>query len=182
MKHSHFLISFLLISSLTFAQKKTTTSARIIFDATTNIDKLPKAENRAVVAAIHTKKGTVQFEAPIKNFSFSNPKIMEHFNQKGWMNSEEFPVAIFSGVLSDVNAINFRKNGTYQSSVTGDLTVRGRTNKISAPVTFEIENNIIIGNCAFTIKLADYGIDGPAVGAGKVSSEPKISIKAEFKQ
>lgn len=172
-----------MISSLAFAQKKTTTSAIIIFDATTKIDKLPKAENRAVVAAIHTKKGTVQFEAPIKNFSFSNPKIMEHFNQKGWMNSEEFPVAIFSGVLSDVNAINFRKKGTYQSSVTGDLTIRGKTNKITAPVTFEIDNdNMILANCSFTIKLADYGIDGPAVGAGKVSSEPKISVKAEFKQ
>ena len=55
-----------------FAQKKTTTSATIAFDATTPIDALPKAENKTVVAALDTKAGTIQFEAAIKSFAFSN--------------------------------------------------------------------------------------------------------------
>jgi hypothetical protein len=77
-------------SLVAFAQKKTSTSATVAFDASTAVDDLPKAENKTAIAAIDPAKNTVQFEAAIKNFAFSNPKIQEHFNQKSWLNSDEF--------------------------------------------------------------------------------------------
>ena len=58
----------MLIATVGFTQKKTTTSAIVGFDATTAIDALPKAENKTVIAAIDPSKGSVQFEAIIKNF------------------------------------------------------------------------------------------------------------------
>ena len=39
-----------------FCPEKTTTSAVINFDATTEIDALPKAENKTVIAAIDTQE------------------------------------------------------------------------------------------------------------------------------
>src|SRR5262245_52418762 len=101
------------ISMVTFAQKKTSTSAIIAFDASTSIDDLPKAENKTAIAAIDPAKNTVQFEASIKNFAFANPKIQEHFNTKSWLNSDEFPKATFNGVITNPSAINFKKDGTY---------------------------------------------------------------------
>ncbi|MFN8246737.1 MAG: hypothetical protein U0T56_10180 [Ferruginibacter sp.] len=77
------LLAVLAISLGQVSAQKTTTSAVINFDATTEIDASPKAENKTVIAAIDTKKGTVAFEASIKSFSFSNPKIQEHFNGAG---------------------------------------------------------------------------------------------------
>ena len=50
-------MTLILAAGLLFAQKKTTTSAIINFDATTSLDALPKAENKTAVAAIDTKKG-----------------------------------------------------------------------------------------------------------------------------
>ena len=97
MKKTILLILIAAISLTSFSQKKTTTSAIISFDATTAIDDLPKAENKTVVAALDTKKGTVQFEAAIKNFAFSNPRIQGHFNNSTWMNSDEFPLSTFNG-------------------------------------------------------------------------------------
>ncbi len=32
----------------------------------------------------------------------------------------------------------------------------------------------------FTIKLEDYNVNGGAIGAGKVSKEPTISVAADF--
>ncbi len=180
MKHLFFTSLFVLFTFFSFSQKKTTTSATINFDATTSIDKLPKAENKTVVAAIHTKKGTVQFEATIKNFTFSNPRIQEHFNSKGWMSSDEFPTAVFNGTITNISAINFRKNGTYTAQVEGDLTIHGKTQKIKTVATFVISEDEINSSCDFGIQLADYGIDSPAVGAGKVARDPKISVKATF--
>ena len=101
-------------SMISFAQKKTSTSATIAFDASTAIDDLPKAENKTAIAAIDPEKNTVQFEAAIKNFAFSNPSIQDHFNQKGWMNSDEFPKATFNGVITNPTAVNFKKRWNIQ--------------------------------------------------------------------
>lgn len=91
MKQTILLIFLLSATASIFAQKKTTTSAVVAFDASTTIDALPKAENKTVIAAVDTKTGTVAFEANVKNFAFSNPMIQNHFNSPKWFDSDAFP-------------------------------------------------------------------------------------------
>ena len=167
-------------SMMAFSQKKTSTSATVAFDATTAIDDLAKAENKTAIAAIDPSKNTVQFEASIKNFNFSNPKIQEHFNQKTWLNSDEFPKATFSGVITSPSAVNFSKNGTYNVTVEGDLTIKGKTQKVKTPATIVVSGKTLKTNASFNIKLADFGVDGQPITAGKVSADPKISVSAEL--
>ncbi|HEX6845893.1 MAG TPA: YceI family protein [Chitinophagaceae bacterium] len=176
------ILSFFIatISLFAFAQKKTSTSATIAFDASTSIDALPKAENKTAVAAIDPAKNTVQFEASIKNFTFSNPRIQEHFNQEGWLNSDKFPKATFSGVIKDPSSVNFKKDGTYNVTVEGDLSIKGKTNKVTAPATIVVAGNTLKTDATFNIKLVDFGIEGQAINAGKVSAEPKITVSAEL--
>jgi len=167
-------------SLVAFAQKKTSTSATVAFDASTAIDDLPKAENKTAIAAIDLSKNTVQFEAAIKNFAFSNPKIQEHFNQKSWLNSDEFPKATFSGMITNPSAVDFNKDGTYNVTVEGDLTIKGKTQKVKAPATIVVAGKTVKTNASFNIKLADFGVEGQPITAGKVSAEPKISVSAEL--
>lgn len=177
------IILSLLITTLTlsvFAQKKTTTSAIIAFDATTALDPLPKAENKTVVAALDTKTGTIEFEAAMKNFAFTNSRIQEHFNNEGWMNSDKFPASTFTGKITNLKAVNFSKNGTYAADVEGDLTIRGVTQKASSKATIVVENGKLKCNAEFSINLDDYKISANQIIAGKVSKEPKISVSAEF--
>jgi polyisoprenoid-binding protein YceI len=180
MKKTNSLFVLMLFATIGFAQKKTTTSAIIGFDATTAIDALPKAENKTVIAAIDPAKGTVQFEAIIKNFDFSNPRIQDHFNQKGWMNSDEFPKATFSGTITNLSAVNFKKDGTYTANVAGDLSIHGQTQKITTDAVIIVAGSGIKATSSFSIKLADYGVSGAQVLSGKVSNEPKITVSAEF--
>ncbi len=181
MKKTILFLSLVALSGSLLAQKKTTTSATVAFDASTAIDALPKAENKTVIAALDTKAGSVQFEATVKNFAFSNPTIQEHFNEKKWLNSDEFPKFTFKGNITNPSAINFEKNGTYTVSVTGDLTVRGVSKPVTAPATVVVSNGTINATSEFSIKLADYGISGVPIDAGKVAKEPKIIVSAEFK-
>lgn len=162
------------------AQKKTTTSAVINFDATTAKDALPKAVNNTVIAAIDTKKGTVAFEAGIKGFSFTNPMIQEHFNGAGWMNSDKFPTATFEGNITNLSEVDFTKEGTYKANVEGDLTMHGITQKIKTTANIVV-GKTITASAEFSVKLADYEINGGAIAAGKVSKEPSITVQAEFK-
>jgi len=180
MKRTILSLAIATISMMTFAQKKTSTSATIAFDASTAIDDLPKAENKTAIAAIDPAKNTVQFEVAIKNFAFANPKIQEHFNQKGWLNSDEFPKATFNGVITNPSEVNFKKDGTYNVTVEGDLTIKGKTQKVTAPATIVVAGKTLKTNASFTIKLADFGVDGQPITAGKVSGEPKISVSAEL--
>lgn len=181
MKKSILLFALVAVTSASFAQKKlTTTSAIINFDATTSLDNLPKADNKTVVASIDPKTGAIAFEANIKSFSFSNPRMQEHFNNAGWMYSEKFPTATFKGKLANPSDVNFKKDGSYTSEVTGQLTMHGETNPVTSTATFVIKGKTITASTDFTVQLADYKINGGAVGAGKVAKDPKVSVTAVF--
>jgi polyisoprenoid-binding protein YceI len=180
MKKSILLIALVAATGSIFAQKKTTTSGTINFDASTSLDKGSKAENKTVIVAIDPANGNIGFEAIIKNFTFGNPRMQEHFNSPGWLDSEKFPTSTFKGGITNLAAVNFSKDGTYDAEVEGDLTIHGITKPIKTTGKIVVKGKAVSTNAEFTIKLADYGIDGPPVGAGKVSKEPKISVSAEL--
>jgi len=180
MKKTILSVALVMATGLLFAQKKTTTSATVAFDATTVIDALPKAENKTVIASLDTKTGTIAFEAAVKSFAFSNPKIQEHFNSKGWMDSDQFSTATFKGSIVNLKDVKFNKDGTYAVTVTGDLTIHGETKPVESKGTITVSGKTIKATSDFTIKLEDYKVSGNAVAAGKVAKEPKITVVAEF--
>ncbi len=181
MKKTILVFALAFTAGAVFAQKKTTTSATINFDATTSLDALPKAENKAAVASLDTKKGTVAFEAIIKNFSFSNPMIQEHFNGEKWMNSDKYPTATFKGTIKNLADIKFDTDGTYTATVEGNLTIHGETKPTSTTAKITVKDKMISTSSDFSIKLEDFKVDGGAIAAGKVSKEPTISVVADFK-
>ncbi|MEO6541742.1 MAG: YceI family protein [Ferruginibacter sp.] len=180
MKKAILSLALVLATGLLFAQKKTTTSAVISFDATTSLDKLPKADNKTVIAAFDPKTGKLAFEATVKSFTFSNPRIQEHFNGAGWMDSEKFPTANFAGTISNLKDVKFNKDGVYKVTVNGDLTIHGVTKPVETTGTVTVNAGAIKTESNFSIKLEDYGVNGPAIGAGKVAKEPVITVTAEF--
>lgn len=181
MKKTILFLALIATSGLLFGQKKTTTSASVAFDATTPKDALPKAENNTVIGSIDTKTGEVAFEAAVKNFSFSSPRMQEHFNSANWLNSDEFPKFTYTGKIEDLKKVKFTKDGNYNVKVNGELTIKGVTQKTKVDGTITIAGSKISIATDFSIKLADYGISGQApIDAGKVSKEPKINVSAEF--
>ena len=66
MKKSTLVLAMVFAAGAVFAQKKTTTSATVAFDATTPKDALPKAENKTVIGSVDFTTGDVAFEASVK--------------------------------------------------------------------------------------------------------------------
>ncbi|RXK82968.1 YceI family protein [Filimonas effusa] len=175
MKKTILLLALVVATGSLFAQKKTTTSATVSFDATTPADALPKADNNTVIAALDPKTGDIQFEATVQNFAFTNPTIQSHFNGEKWLNSEKYPKFTFKGKLSKAD---FKKDGTYPVTVTGNLTVKETTKEITTPATVTVKAGVITATAAFPLTLADYGI---VTDGKKIAKEPKITVTAEFK-
>jgi polyisoprenoid-binding protein YceI len=181
MKKTFLILALVTLTGTLFAQRKTTTSATVAFNATTSLDHLPKAENKTVIAAIDTKTGVIQFEANVKNFAFANPTMQTHFNGDRWMNSDAFPTLSFKGNIVNASDLTLSKDGSYNATVEGTLSIRGKEQKIKVPANITVKDGVISATSDFTVKLADYEITGAPVEAGKVSKEPKISVWAEFK-
>jgi polyisoprenoid-binding protein YceI len=181
MKKTIFFVCFIIAAGSLFAQKKTTTSATVKFDASTSLDNLPKAENKTVIAAINTTSGSIAFEAAVKNFAFSNPMMQGHFNGGNWLDSDKYPTFTYKGNITDLSAVNFSKDGEYQVKTEGLLTIKGVEQKLSTPATIVVKGGSIIASTDFTIKVADFGITGAPIDGGKVAKEPKISVTAELK-
>ena len=181
MKKTILFLALALITSSLFAQKKTTTSAVIAFDATTSLDNLPKAENKTAIGALDTKTGSLAFEATVKNFTFSNPTMQGHFNGDRWLNSDTYPSFTFKGNIVDLASVDFSKDGTYKTEAEGTLTVKGKEKQIKVPGTIVIKGEAISVSSNFSINVDDFNIAGTAINAGKVSSKPKIKVTAEFK-
>jgi len=177
MKKLTFLFALLMASAGLFAQTKKTTSATILFDASTPADPVAKAESKTVIAALDVKTGNVAFEAAVKNFSFENKKVEEHFNAERWLNSEKYPKFSFKGKIDDLKKVNFNKDGTYAVSVTGDLTIKETTKAITAPATITITAGRISATSDFLVNLPDFSVmaDGK-----KVSKEAKVTVTANL--
>ncbi len=180
MKKTITILALLLTTGAVFAQKKTTTSATVSFDATTPKDNLPKAENKTVIGSLNTQTGDVAFEAAVKNFSFANPKMAEHFNGDNWMKSNSFPVISFSGKIEKINKLKLNKDGVYKVKVEGDMKIRDVSRKEKIEGTLTVTGGKIKVAADFKIKLADYNITGVPVESGKVSREPSVTVSAEF--
>jgi polyisoprenoid-binding protein YceI len=180
MKKSILFLAFIAAAGALFAQKKTTSSATVSFDATTPKDDLPKASNNTVIGSIDTKTGDVAFEAAVKNFSFSNPKMQQHFNGANWMNSDQFPKFSFTGKIDKLNKVKWSKDGTYKVKVDGNLMVKDITKKANVEGTITVAGGKITVAADFNFKLSDYNITGQPIDSGKVSKEPKVSVTAEF--
>ncbi len=177
MKKITLLLAVTFFTAASFAQMKTTTSAIVSFDATTPKDLKPIAENKTVIAALDTKKGTVAFEALINSFNFSNSMMQDHFNGEKWMDAEKNPKATFTGTISNLKSIKFTTDGTYTADVEGDLTMHGITKPVKTTATFTVKNKAISATAAFTVKLVDYALGN---ANGKLADEPKITVVAEF--
>jgi polyisoprenoid-binding protein YceI len=180
MKKTLILLALILTTGAVFAQKKTTTSATVTFDATTEKDALPKAENKTVIAAIDTKTGTVAFEAAVKNFTFGNPRMQAHFNGSEWLNSDTYPSITFTGKIEKMKDVNFTKDGEYKVKVSGILKVKDISQEQKVDGLVIVTGGKISVSTLFSVKLEDYKISGQPVDAGKVAKEPRVTVNADF--
>lgn len=171
MKKTVILLMMLQSVSILFSQKMITRTGEIKFDAT-----VPGAMDEVIgtnktVSAIFDKSTTeLVVLALVKSFKFKLPLMEEHFNEN-YMESDKLPKATFKGKLLNYDS----KAGNYD--VEGDLTIHGVTNKIRTKMAIKTDDEKMSVSGTFSIKLADYKIDVPALAKKTLAETAKISIK-----
>ena len=101
-----------------------TRTGKVGFYSHTQIEDI-KATNNEVFSSLNIQTGALQYLVLIKSFQFKNAAMQQHFNEKEYMNSTEFPKSEFKGTITNLSSINFKKDGTYPTTVEGDMTMHG---------------------------------------------------------
>lgn len=160
------------------AQKFMTKNGFISFFGHTPMEDI-KADNNQVASVLDISTGDLVFQVLIKSFHFDRALMEEHFNEN-YMESDKFPKATFKGKITNLQSVNFTKNGTYDVTVEGDLTIRDATNKINAKGTLEVVTGGINANSKFLISPEDYKINIPGVVREKIAKNLEVTVTIKY--
>jgi polyisoprenoid-binding protein YceI len=179
MKKSILVTLICLVSSYTFAQTiYMTRSGQVSFFSKTPMENID-AINNEVTSMINSGTGEVVFAVLVKSFRFEKALMEEHFNEN-YMESTKFPKSTFQGKISNLDAIDFKKDGSYQATVEGELNMHGVKQHVSSIGTITIAKGKVAVISNITVKLADYKIERPSLVAEKISETIDIKINCQY--
>jgi polyisoprenoid-binding protein YceI len=183
MKTLFFGLTFAFVATISAsAQTFLTRTGKINFDASTkNSPEKVEAKSNEVASIVDAKTGDVRFQVLIRSFKFERALMQEHFNEN-YMESDKFPKADFKGAITNLNEINFSKDGNYNAKVSGKLTIHGVTNDVTVPGTIAVKGNTVEIKTKFIVKLADYNLTVPAVVADKLDKMATVTIESQLTQ
>ncbi len=169
------LILFIGCATSVSAQKKySTNNATVHFIAVDDND--IDAVNKEVVSRLESN-GDMSFILLIKNFKFEMETMQNHFNTE-YLESDKFPRAFFSGKITNINTVNFTKDGKYPITASGNIQVHGVSKPIQTNGFIEIKNGIVKTSAQFTVTLKDFGIGGVLIKM--VADKINIDVTATY--
>jgi hypothetical protein len=173
------ILLFLITVSLTVsAQKYLTQNGFIGFFSHTQMEDI-KADNNQVVSILNASSGELGFRVLVKSFHFDRALMEEHFNEN-YMESEKFPKSSFKGKITNISSVDFKKKGTYNVTVEGDLTLHGVTNKVKVDGTLEVTDGGLTANAKFSISPEDYKITIPGIVREKIEKSLAVTVTMKY--
>jgi len=172
------LIIILTGSQVIFGQSYLTKNGKISFFSKTDLENID-AVNNQVVSVITPQTGSIAFSVLINGFLFKKALMQEHFNEN-YMESAKDPKAGFKGTITDLSKVNFTTDGSYNITVTGDLSIHNVTNKITLPAVIIVKSGKISASTSFKVKLDDYKISVPKIVESNISKTIEIKVDCNY--
>ncbi len=158
----------------------TTRHGQISFFSKTPMENID-AVNNEIASALNIQTGELGFAVLIKSFHFERALMEEHFNEN-YMDSDKIPKAGFKGKITNLAAVNFSKDGSYEVTAEGDLTIHGVTQKVKMPGTVVIKGGLPQVMAKFKVIPKDYGIKIPALVADKIAESVNVSVDCKYEK
>lgn len=168
----------LLLTLTTGAQNYFTKNGKISFFSKTDIENIDAVNNQAV-SVMNTATGAVNFSLLVNGFLFKKALMQEHFNEN-YLESDKYPKATFKGNINELSKVDFKKDGVYNVTVTGDLNIHNVTNKVTVPAVIEIKGNAISASSVFKVKLEDYKITVPKLVENNISKTIELKVDCNY--
>lgn len=178
MKNFVLFFLYLLLTSHVYSQKRYfTKNGNISFSAGSGeaIDGV----NKTTTSVFDATTGQLEFAVLVKGFEFSRALMQEHFNEN-YMESDKYPKTIFKGKISNIEKVNFQKDGLYPVIVKGVLDMHGVKKELESNGILKVGGETVGGNAEFTILLSDYNIAIPSLVKDKISKTVTIKVNCNY--
>jgi len=160
------------------AQKYMTKNGYIGFFSHTAMEDI-KGDNNQVAGILDVGTGEMVFQVLIKSFHFDRALLEEHFNEN-YMDSEKYPKSSFKGKITNLSKVDFKKEGTYEVDVEGDLTIRDVTKKVTVKGTLDVIAGGLNANTKFKIVPEDFNISIPGVVREKIAKDLEVTVVMKY--
>jgi polyisoprenoid-binding protein YceI len=178
MKGKMLLLALLVLFQVTEAQKLITKTGHIWFYSKTPLEEI-EAHNRQAVSTLDPSTGEMVFMLLVKSFEFKRALMQEHFNEN-YLESDKYPKASFKGKITNLDKVNFKKDGVYNTEVSGDMTIHNVTKPLSAKGTLEVKGGTVIVASKFLTVPHDWDIDIPSVVEDKIAKQIEVTVEATY--
>ena len=179
-KITTFLLLIIGFSAIAFGQTGTkflTNSGKITFFSDAPLEDIT-GTNKQVQVILDKTTGAMAFKVVMKNYIFDNGPMQKHFNEKMWLDTETFQNGTFDGKITNLADVNFAKDGKYNVTVAGKMTIKGVSKTITQKGTVEVKGTNIILKSEFMINVTEYGVKIPADNVTKLNKNVKITVDA----
>jgi polyisoprenoid-binding protein YceI len=156
------------------AQKFITKTGHIKFYSDAPLEKI-EAHNRQVNSALDIATGGFVFKVLMKSFEFEKALMQEHFNEN-YVESDKYPSATFVGKVTNIKDVNIEKEGVYEVTVEGKLTMHGVTKDVKEKGTFEMKQGKLLGKAKFNLTVADFKITIPGNVGKNISNTVEVTV------
>ncbi|MBN2350063.1 MAG: YceI family protein [Bacteroidales bacterium] len=138
-----------------------------------------EAINKKVASVLNAENGEVVASTLVRSFKFHEALVEEHFNEN-YMESHNFPKAMFKGKIANFNTVNLSKDGTYPVVIEGELTLHGETRNIKENGKLIITGGNISASTVFKISLENYKIKIEESYKDRINDEVKLTINFNY--
>lgn len=166
-----FLTTFSLVKS---QDKYLTKKGHIWFYSHTPLEDIEAHNNEAAVV-FDSKTGDVSAMLLMKSFKFQKALMEEHFNEN-YMESEKFPKGQFKGKVTNLQDIDFTKDGSYKGVVDGTMTVHGVDKKLQTNCNIDIKDGKLYVKFKFTVTPQEFSITIPDLVANNIAKSIDVNI------
>jgi hypothetical protein len=175
-KINRLLLSVFLIGILSSAtaQNFGTKNGKIGFFSSTPVEDIKAVSDKLTSVLIPTRK-EVAFQVPVKSFTFAKGLMQEHFNEN-YLESDKYPYAKFKGNIDEL--VDFSKDGDYNVTSSGTLTVHGVSKQRTIPGKISVRNGKVRIVSSFDVACVDHNIKIPTLVITKVAEVIKVSVDA----
>jgi len=138
-----------------------------------------EAVNKQTTAALDLARSEVVVKMLIKHFEFENKLMQEHFNEN-YMESEQFPAAIFKGSFASKTPIDAASTGEYEVIVEGTMTIHGVTRPLHCEATIAVEEGTVRAITTFNVRPEDFDIEIPKLVVKNIAEEIEVTSELFF--
>jgi len=138
-----------------------------------------EAVNNRTTAALNLDKGEIVVKMLIKHFEFENALMQEHFNEN-YMESEKYPSALFQGTFTAQDPIDLNKDGDYDVTVSGTLSIHGVEQPLTTDAVITVSDRKVSAKTTFIARPKDFNIEIPTVVVRNIAEEIEVRAQLDF--